>query len=46
MFIFEDYINMNLISGGLGLQLLEAGFRFLARNWGQVAELRAPNPSH
>ena len=35
-----------LISGGLGLQHLEAVFWFLARDWDQVAAVRVLNPSH
>ena len=37
---------LRVISGGLGLQQLEAGFRFEARDWSQAAAVRAPNPSH
>ena len=37
---------MWLISGGLGLQRLEAGFWFPASDWGRVAAVRAPNLRH
>ena len=33
-------------SGGLDPQQLETGLQFLARDWGQVVVVRAPNPSH
>ena len=32
--------------GGLDPQQLETGLQFLARDWGQVVVVRAPNPSH
>lgn len=35
-----------LIWSGLSLQQLEAGLWFLARDWGQVSAVRAPNPNH
>ena len=37
--------HLNLILGGLGLQWLEAGLQFLARDWGKVETVRASNPS-
>ena len=33
-----DSWTLGLISGGVGLQQLEAGFWFLARDWGQVVQ--------
>lgn len=34
------------MTGGLGLQQLEAGFQFLARDWSQAMAVRALNPNH
>ena len=37
---------LRVISDGPSLQWLEAGFWFLARDWGGVAAVRELNPSH
>ena len=37
---------MGLILGGLGMQWLEVGLGFPARDLGHVVAMKAPNPSH
>ena len=43
--IMTSALEIVLISCGLGLQWLKAGFWFLARDWCQVMGVRTPNPN-
>ena len=44
--VSESNKSFDMILGDLGLQCLEAGLGFPARDWGQVSAVNTPDPNH